>query len=451
MSLLKAYAKIWALGNKNIDNIFNGEVEITEKVDGSQFAFGRINGDLIIRSKGRIIEGMPQENDMFYKAVQQVHSICHIIPDGHVFYGEYLQKPKHNTLAYDRTPRGNIALFGVAKVDFNGNYTFNSRYDALVEYAEQFGVDVVPVIYRGTISSPERIAALLDRVSFLGGQDIEGVVVKNYGQDLLVGGQYIPLAVGKFVSEKFKEVHQRTWKHEHTSGGQMGKLKSNYKTEARWNKAIQHLREAGVLLNDPKDIGGLIKEVQTDLVAEEKENIKEALWKIHGQDIVRNATGGLPEWYKEKLLAAAFEGPDYGDGPEFAGWEDRCGDALPDVAHTITGVDLAAGDDTSVILEEISPDGFEVVDVETTKAIDEAVSDGNIDCTVLEVHEASARDDDEANDFRARVKEDLIHNKVIVDADYNFGDSTHVCCANQPNCRHEGCSNACGNKGASDD
>lgn len=45
-----AFPKILHLGDKAIRDIFDEEVEITEKVDGSQFGFGIVEGELIIRS-----------------------------------------------------------------------------------------------------------------------------------------------------------------------------------------------------------------------------------------------------------------------------------------------------------------------------------------------------------------------------------------------------------------
>ena len=44
------------MGDKQISDLFDGEVEITEKLDGSQFGFGRVDGELVIRSKGREID-----------------------------------------------------------------------------------------------------------------------------------------------------------------------------------------------------------------------------------------------------------------------------------------------------------------------------------------------------------------------------------------------------------
>ena len=44
------------------------------------------------------------------------------------------------------------------------------------------------------------------------------------------------------------------------------------------------------------------KEVYTDIEEEEKENIKDQLYAIYKGDIMKYATFGLAQWYKEKLV-----------------------------------------------------------------------------------------------------------------------------------------------------
>jgi hypothetical protein len=141
-----------------------------------------------------------------------------------------------------------------------------------------------------------------DTVSYLGGQKIEGVVVKAYKPWMFLG--QIPLSVmsGKYVTEAFKEVHNKDWTRLNTGKGKFDVLKENYRTEARWNKAIQHLRENGELTGTPKDIGALLKEIYVDIETEEKENIKEQLYSIYKSDIMKYATHGLAQWYKERLV-----------------------------------------------------------------------------------------------------------------------------------------------------
>lgn len=50
--MIKAFPKIFAIGTDYIKDIFSETVEVSEKIDGSQFGFGKINGDVFMRSKG---------------------------------------------------------------------------------------------------------------------------------------------------------------------------------------------------------------------------------------------------------------------------------------------------------------------------------------------------------------------------------------------------------------
>ena len=285
------------MGDRQISDLFEGPVEITEKLDGSQFGFGKVNGELVIRSKGREID--PDNFDkMFGEGVAYVKSIQEKLPDNMFFYGEYLQKPRHSTLAYDRIPKNHIALFGVYSSDERMFFS----YDYIKKWADTLGVDAMPLLYSGN-SSPEAVLEMVkERQSYLGGQLVEGVVVKAYKPWMFLG--QIPLSVmsGKYVSEAFKEVHNKDWTKLNTGKGKFDVLKDNYRSEARWNKAVQHLRDDGTLTGTPKDIGNLIKEAIRDVREEEEANIKEQLWNIFGKDILANAVNGLPQWYKEKIL-----------------------------------------------------------------------------------------------------------------------------------------------------
>jgi hypothetical protein len=300
--MISAFPKIFALGTVYIKDIFSGPVEVTEKIDGSQLDFGRIGGELQIRSKGKV-QYVDAPDSLFTEAVSTVLDLAADIPDDTIFYCEYLRKPRHNLLAYERIPRNHLALFGMSSPDLE----FVSEHAKLSDWADRLGLDVVQLLHSGTVGSADDIRALLETQSMLGGCKVEGVVVKNYAQQLLIGGRPIPIAAGKFVSEKFKEVQKTGWKKEHTGRGRWADFCESYRTEARWQKAVQHMREWGELENSPRDIGKLIKEVQRDITEEEKANIQEVLWQQFGGDVLRNAIRGMPEWYKQQLMDGSFE------------------------------------------------------------------------------------------------------------------------------------------------
>lgn len=292
-----AFPKILHIGDKQISTLFEGIVEITEKVDGSQLGFGKVDGELFVRSKGKE-QDLENPDMMFEKAVEYVKSIADKIPDNITFYGEWLAKPKHNTLAYDRTPKNGIALFGV----YNSTTREHFGMEAIEHWAKILDVDTVPLLYKGEANAEGILDMVNDTVSYLGGQNIEGVVVKAYKPWMFMGQIPQTVMAGKYVTEAFKEVHNKNWKKENTGKGKLEVAISQYKSEARWNKAIQHLRDDGTLTGTPKDIGPLIKEVREDIISEEKENIKDQLWEIYKNDFLAAATNGLPQFYKEKLV-----------------------------------------------------------------------------------------------------------------------------------------------------
>jgi hypothetical protein len=276
-------------------NIFKSPVLIEEKIDGSQFSFGYIDNELRCRSKGKELYINAPEK-MFEKGVESVKSIQSKLHRNWIYRAEYLQKPKHNVLCYDRIPKNHLIIFDITK----GIEDYLSYEEKKAE-AERIELEVVPKLYEGMINSETELMTFLETISILGGSTIEGVVVKNY--NLFTSEKKI--AIGKYVSERFKEKHNKDWKKQ-TSKSIIEQLIEEYKTKARWEKAVIHLRERGELKEDLPDIGLLIKEVPRDVLKECKEEIKEKLFKHFWGHIRRGITGGLPEWYKKKLMKKSF-------------------------------------------------------------------------------------------------------------------------------------------------
>ena len=144
--MVGAFPKISALGTKYVQDIFLDEVELTEKLDGSQLGFGKVNGELIIRSKGTIINQDSPDN-LFKEGVATVQSIADRIPDNMFFYGEYFKKPRHNKVCYDRIPKHHIALFGAVELPDR----FIDDHVILTECADKLDVEVVPLLFRGKV------------------------------------------------------------------------------------------------------------------------------------------------------------------------------------------------------------------------------------------------------------------------------------------------------------
>lgn len=297
---LHSYSKIFHLGHKMIGNLLNGPVVVEEKVDGSQFSFGRRGEQLHFRSRGATI--YPETADKLFKAaVEYVVSIKEKLIDGWTYRGEVLHAPRHNTLTYARVPRHNVVIFDI-ETD-NGQNFLDPEDKSLA--ADALDLETVPMFHFGGGLDMAALKNTMETESFLGGTKMEGVVIKNYHQF----GEDKKVFMGKWVREEFKEIHQGAWKGANPSRSDVIEMMVNvYRNNARWEKAVQHLRDAGKLRGAPQDIGPLIKEFQADLVEECAAEIKEKLYEYALPRILRGASAGLPEFYKAKLAAQQFEG-----------------------------------------------------------------------------------------------------------------------------------------------
>lgn len=293
-----SYPKVWNVGHGAAKELFLDEVIIEEKVDGSQFSFGAFQGVMKLRSKGQEIhlDSVPK---MFEEAASFCLSIKDRLTEGYTYRAEYLQKPKHNVLAYDRIPNNHLIIF-----DINTGEEQYLSYEAKKAEADRLGLEIVPLLFKGKIDTLPELTKLLDNVSILGGQKIEGFVIKNYARF----GPDKKALLAKHVCESFKEVHKGEWKKENPGKAEIiDALVTSYRTPARWQKSVQHLKDAGSIQDWPQDIGKIIKETQADLKLECEQEIKDKLFAWAWPQLCRRAVGGLPEWYKAKLLEKQIE------------------------------------------------------------------------------------------------------------------------------------------------
>lgn len=291
-----SYSDIFTMGHKALTDLFDGDVVVEEKVDGSQISFGVIDGQLLMRSKGKqLVIDAPEK--MFQKAVDAVKALK--LPEGLMFRGEYFQSPKHNTLAYARVPASHIIIFDIDR----GNQDYMTHFEKSF-VAKSLGLETVPLLFQGRIESVEQIKALMPKESCLGGAEPEGIVIKNYSRF----SADKKILMGKYVRPDFKEQNGVEWKKSNPNSGDIIKnLVDTYRNEARWAKAVQHLRDAGQLQQEPRDIALLMKEVESDIQKECADEIKGKLWAWAWHQIARGSKAGLPEWYKNQLLEGAIK------------------------------------------------------------------------------------------------------------------------------------------------
>lgn len=303
-----SYPSIYNMGHRAIADLLKGPVNVEEKVDGSQFSFGKFmipdtdghEYELRCKSKGAFVNPLAPPA-MFRGAVDTAQRLFSLLNPEWTYRGEVLAKPKHNTLAYDRVPAGNFILFDVNL----GEQDYLSYEDKVAE-AQRLGLEVVDRIYAGIVPDVQFFRAMLERTSCLGGQKIEGVVVKPMAYDLY--GIDKKVLMGKFVSEEFREIHVKAWRESNpTRSDIVERIIEELSTPARFNKALIHLKERGEIEGAPRDIGKLIKEVEEDLQKEVRDHVAQRLLSHFLPQIVRGAIRPVPEWYKQHLLNQQFE------------------------------------------------------------------------------------------------------------------------------------------------
>jgi len=172
----------------------------------------------------------------------------------------------------------------------------------MAELADYIKLESTPVLWEGDGSDVtlDLLKELLTTDSIIGGVKVEGVVIKNYDK-------YIKhkVMMAKYVSTDFQEKHGKDWKQRNP--GAIEYVVGHFNKEAIFQKAVQHLEEAGELEHEPKDIGKLMKELNQDIEREHGEEIKEMLYKKEKGKILKGITRGFPEWYKEQLAETVYK------------------------------------------------------------------------------------------------------------------------------------------------
>lgn len=293
-----AYGKVEQFGRSPvIEGILEGNIEIEEKLDGSQFRIEIAPGKIVTFGSKSIDNNIDK---MFNKAIENtLNGLTGLLPneDTITIFAEYLQSPSHNTLKYDKTPTNNICIFDIAR---NGVFMERAEKEA---FASLLGFDCIPLLWKGNGRefTQEMFDSLLTSKSYLGGATVEGIVIKNRSK--FIDPVRFPHFAGHFMKAKlvrkeFKEANRENWGYKK---GSIEQIIDGLVTNARYEKAYQHLRDSGQLQLNMRDIPSLMKEVCTDILEEEGESIKQIIWKAAWERISRGIMKPIPEWYKMKL------------------------------------------------------------------------------------------------------------------------------------------------------
>lgn len=296
---IPSYPKLKAPTHKDVQDLFEGEIVVEIKIDGSNVSFRKdpVTGNMVFRSRTIMLD--PEHINLdrtFTPFIKTINSMSERFDPKYIYRGEYLKDPKHVKITYNRVPLHHVVLFDIQDA-VTGQYL---GVDLLLKEAERIGFEVVPIIFRGTLPKDESfIMEKATRLKFLNdilekgtkcetiagskanfmGDIIEGIVIKNYEKKSTRGGD--PL-LAKLVREEHKELSKRKkgGRYDHNRPGITSEIGNMYANENRFLKAYQRLKESNVtFLDTTEDIPRIVGEIHRDVLDEELPNITNMLWK----------------------------------------------------------------------------------------------------------------------------------------------------------------------------
>ena len=306
---MNKYPKVLHVGAPLVATIFDDEVEISEKADGSQCRINLTDEYAMVCSKNQC----PADGGMFSIAHEQGDRIWSETDwkqfgEEVTLFCEFLKSEKHNTIKYDRVPKNHLYLFGAIVDDVH------MKTGDLREIAAVVEVDPPNIMYEGKVDSAEELKEFMTHDSYLGGSKVEGVVIKNYNRTydpLQVHSQEFigyPVAA-KFVREDFKAANMKNWNLQ-TRVSCVDAVVERYFTGERFQKSIQHLGDEGKITYTKKDLQYLIPEFFNDLVDEKKEAMTNMIMAEVFKTIKKRADGFVVKAWIDHLTERQF---DHGD------------------------------------------------------------------------------------------------------------------------------------------
>ncbi|WJV20790.1 RNA ligase family protein [Rossellomorea marisflavi] len=262
---MKKYTKVVRYGKQatkaTLEN--NADIVIMEKLDGANASFKLEDGEIKCFSRNTELSN---EDGLrgFYQWVHQNIS-KHDLPEGIIFYGEWLVKHKLDYGANENQ----FYLFDIYDEETEKYVPFN----IVEKTADMLELKTVPVFYKGQFQSLEHIQSFVGKSHL--GEIGEGVVVKNYKYEDKHGVQLFT----KFVSDEFAEKQQVKKHRVSPSVDLLDDFVGSYLTEARVNKIIHKMVDENILEEDfdLTDMGTILKNaggrVYEDIISEELDDL----------------------------------------------------------------------------------------------------------------------------------------------------------------------------------
>lgn len=239
------------LGHRESEGVLSGTVEVSEKVDGSNFSVVvNNNSELICRSRNReLIDGL--ETEKMFRLVceyaQLIHSQTPFEP-GYIYFGENMVK---HTIDYG------------AVQQFIGYAVYDIGHDIYVDdWYKDFDVRGIPRVKVLSLQNPtvKQLQPYLNHQSSWGtsGAIAEGIFLKNYEKQIF----------SKIVLDTFKEDNRKVFGDSEKKSSTADKIAEQFCTSTRIRKGIYKLRDEYNIDVDMPMMKWLPLEVYEDMLQE---------------------------------------------------------------------------------------------------------------------------------------------------------------------------------------
>lgn len=314
MASSNPYPSITALKEKNKRSWFSKKIGeennhkwyIEEKIDGSQLSVFLDENEHKLKFYNKNTEVCPT-NYAFSKAISMLsqNKIINSLNPDYIYHGESVRQNRHNVIRYETTPKYYFIVYDIFKIS---DKSYLSREDK-EEECKRLSFACVPVLYFNDIAeiNPyDKCHELIQMIekeelhSCLGGP-IEGVVLKHHAY--VSKGKKIATKL-KCVTDTFKERHKtKQCSNDYSADEYLEKLGKSFNTEARFQKAYQHLREKNKLTDELKqsDTDKIIEELNDDFDKEYKDELTLLLWTEFSPIIKKYSCQGIGNWIKKKI------------------------------------------------------------------------------------------------------------------------------------------------------
>ncbi len=271
------WPKINNLGEGSTSVLFDEQVVIEEKIDGSNISvMFDYNFGIKANSRRGVID-IDNPPASCRNGIAHLINVSHMLSPNVTYFFECRDSIESHHTPYKRIPLNGLVLLDI--IDFADWYTVGEKQ--LI--ARALNCDEPYITKLEPPWSLNELADIIEKDSMLG-NNMEGVVVKTIDKSERI--------MAKLVRDEYREYFiPNVYECDNTS---------SIVAEIRFEKIVQKMLDAYELKNDRSDIGKIITAVWKDICDEESEKLSE-LTKDQIKLVRNNINNHVTIWYKAKL------------------------------------------------------------------------------------------------------------------------------------------------------